>query len=585
MKRRPSILLFLTFLLAFVLTCYSAAQDLSSPDQDVESDASRANDPKSDQPPDLTPYDHTAGPDEYAPEAESPLPKGVAVIDIVVTNTDAALKKDKNFIRNNGEPSIAVGTLSCGVRGAVGCVAITAFSATEDETWDKGNAPIWLSTNNGGMWSLLPKAIPPPSGVANAFLKGCPCDQTIEFERFYLAGSFLTGAAGGTNNVYSGSSSNLTDSKLWQWEETVRGTADTTNRVLGRTDQPWLLQGTQPLGSNVRTPFFLYSAYQLRQQQRVAVADRGDPPVFRKFNLDSLSGTSAGVINSGLRMATGHPPNNVSLKLNFNDVYSVYQLDEGLNAGMTAYKIQYFLNRTGDKGKTWGLEGDLTVEGGKCTVAATGDKKGCLIAKADSTQGCSGGGACVAPNTFKFGGVNALLGGVDSIAVDPVSDIVYVVYGKRTADGNNRLFLAHFKLMDTLSRLVRVGDDIDVTGAANTALPAVAVTPDRTVAVFYYSLEGMNGDGYPIFTAHLQRSYDKGVRFTDLVLLDKFASPAKDDPSVKQRVYGDYVQLKTMDNNFYGTFTANRTKFCNAGQGCTESTDDPIFYYVPSTAR
>ncbi len=585
MKRRPSILLLLSFALTFVLSCCSFAQDLSSQEQEADADAPQANDPKSDQPPDLTPYDHTGGPDEYAPEAEAPLPKGVAVIDIAVTNTDATLKQGKNFIRNNGEPSIAVGTLSCGVRGAVGCVAITAFSATSDQTWDKSNAPIWLSTNNGGTWSLLPKAIPPPSGVATELLKGCPCDQTIEFERFYLAGSFLAGAAGGNHNVYSGSSSNLTDTSKWQWEETVRGKADTTNRVSGRADQPWLIQGSQPSAANVLSAFFLYSGYQLGQQQRVAVTDRGDPPLFRKFNRDNQTGTSKGIVNSGLRLATGHPPNNTSKDLTFSDVYSVYQADEGLNAGMTAYKVQYFLNRSGDRGATWTLDGDLTVEGGKCTIANTGGKNGCLIATADSTQGCSGG-ACTSPNTFKFGGVNALLGGVDSIAVDPVSDMIYVVYGNRTADGNNRLFLAHFQVMDTLARVVRVGQDVDVTGAANTALPAVTVTPDRTVAVFYYSFEGKNTDGYPIFTAHLQRSYDKGVTFTDLVLLDKFASPSMDLPKeVRQRVYGDYVQLKTMNNNFYGTFTANRMKFCTAAQGCTESTDDPIFYYVPSTAR
>jgi hypothetical protein len=76
----------------------------------------------------------------------------------------------------------------------VGCVAITAFSAAPDDGWEKSNAPIWLSTNNGSQWSLLAHAIPPPSGVAKGFLNGCPCDQTIEFERFYLAGSFLTTA-------------------------------------------------------------------------------------------------------------------------------------------------------------------------------------------------------------------------------------------------------------------------------------------------------------------------------------------------------------------------------------------------------
>jgi hypothetical protein len=594
-----TILVVFALILTVSLCAQTWAQDPASQSEEVQGDGAQQDTPQSDQPPDLTPYRRDPVLEDYVQAGEAPLPRGVVVVDVVVSNMDATLKMDRNFIRDNGEPSIAIGPLNCGSIKGTGCVVITAFSYDSNGSWGTGNAPVWLSTNNGKMWSFLPRAIPPPAGVDRDLVKGCPCDQTIEFERSYLAGSFLTRAPENNLNIYSGSSFNLMNPPEWRWEEATRGIADTTNRVSGRVDQPWLIQGKKPLGSAALGPFPLYAAYQLGIQERVAVTDRGDPPQFKKFARDNQSGTSGGSGTNGAhRIATGQPVDNENPDLGYTDVYSLYERNTGLNDPVTptAYKVQYFLNRSGDKGVTWSLEGDVTVRNGKCNVTTKRATAGCLVAEADSTQGCDRP-SCAAPNSFKFGGVNALLGGVDAIAVDPNSDDVYVVYGKRTDDGNNRLFLVRLRSQDTDS-IVKAQDDTDITGAANTALPAIAVTPDRTVGVFYYSLEGTTSDGYPMFTAHLKRSYNKGVAFSDLLLVEKFVSPAKDIRDYpRQRVYGDYVQLKTKynvqlekiapndNNSFYGTFTANRLKFCDAAQGCTESTDDPIFYLVPSKAQ
>jgi hypothetical protein len=51
-------------------------------------------------------------------------------------------------------------------------------------------------------------------------------------------------------------------------------------------------------------------------------------------------------------------------------------------------------------------------------------------------------------------------------------------------------------------------------------------------------------------------STDQGATFTDTSLLT-FQSPQTDDGDPRQRVLGDYVQLKSLDGCFHGAFTAN----------------------------
>ncbi len=583
---------------SLALCCYASAQEADPENGAMESNAAQleTNEPEAadtapDQPPDITPYVRPALPEDYAQADEPALPAGATVVDVVVNNSDADLKK--TFAANNGEPSIAVGPTKCGEIEASGCVVITAFSAPPGKTWEAMNAPLWLSKDKGDSWTFLKEAIPPPTGVDKKLLKNCPCDQTVEFERTYLVGTFLTLSAGNDRDIYSGSSPNL-EKMEWKWEETNRGKADTTNQKNGAIDQPWLIQG--PLtGKAADAPFYLYSGYQLGAQTRAAVADADPPPDFKKFNRDNQSGERKGGTgtNLGYRIAAAGPPNNPDPKRP-NDIYSVYEADDGENAAKTAYKIRYYLNRSGNNGETWNLEGDLTQAAGKCTVNK--DKTsttGCLIAQVESTQGCSdykvqenGKLGCGIPNAMKFGLVNALMGGVDAIAIDPKSYDIYVVYGARMKDRrtfNNHLFLARFTF--NKGSLTFAQKPTDVTKAANAALPAVAVTTDQTVAVFYYSWDAVDGI-IPVFSAHLRRSYNNGKTFEDkdeVLLLKKFLPATLPDPFIPlQRPYGDFMQLKALDNTFYGVFTANRDNFCTAAQGCKVATEDPIFYRVPS---
>jgi hypothetical protein len=187
---------------------------------------------------------------------------------------------------------------------------------------------------------------------------------------------------------------------------------------------------------------------------------------------------------------------------------------------------------------------------------------GIIVANADSTQPIP-----------KFGTVNALLGGVDHAAVDPNTGDVYYVYGNRdAATGNDRLAIR--RIQDNGGGGVTVGPENFVTGQVEAAIPSVAVLSNGTVGVFYYTFEGFSVDNFPIFSAHLALSSDQGVTFSDQVLLT-FLSSAMDDTDPRQRVLGDYMQMKAVSNCFFGSFTGNGVPF-----GRPFSNHDPIFFRV-----
>ena len=119
--------------------------------------------------------------------------------------------------------------------------------------------------------------------------------------------------------------------------------------------------------------------------------------------------------------------------------------------------IQYILNRTEDQGTTWTLNGSST---------------GIVIDAAFSTQ----------PQP-KFGTVNALLGGVEHLAVDPSTGDVYVVYGAGDGGGVNN-GLAIRRVFNTGSSNVSIGpENFVVTGAVVAALPSVAITSGGAIGV------------------------------------------------------------------------------------------------------
>ena len=174
------------------------------------------------------------------------------------------------------------------------------------------------------------------------------------------------------------------------------------------------------------------------------------------FTVDNISGFSTGFVNTGHRLAVD--PRSGA-------VYSLFQRRIGAGA-VGSQNINYMLNRSTDGGKTWTLNGSPT---------------GIIVANADSTQ----------PQP-KFCTVNALLGGADHAAVDPVTGDVVYVYGNRDpVTGNNRLAMR--RLTPNGVGGLTIGPEIFVTGQVQAAIPSVAITENRTIGVFYYTCDSICG--------------------------------------------------------------------------------------------
>jgi hypothetical protein len=440
----------------------------------------------------------------------------VFVVDTVVNNTDLDLKNTDTF--NDGEVSIAVKPLHPNE------IVITAFSGG----WGL-RAPLWRSSNHGNSWTKE-FTINPPPGVGG--VPGCPCDQTVDFTQFKdLAGAFLTA---GPDNIYS--ALNRKPAALtFKYFESTPGVAQAATHLDGMNneDQPWLLVGPQP-GANGENVYVAYDDFNTAPDMHVAVASATDPLV---FSIDNRTGFSTGFVNPGHRLA---------IDQNSGAVYSLFQRRIAAGAG-GSQNIDYMLNRSTDGAATWSLNGSTT---------------GIVVANADSTQ-----------PTPKFCTVNALLGGVDHAAVDPqTGDLVYVYGNRDPTTGNNRLALR--RLTDDGVGGLAIGPQIFITGQVQAAIPSVAVTDSGTIGVFYYTCDGTSLTGFPIFTAHFAVSTDQGATFTGLEL-ETFLSPATDNGDPRQRVLGDYMQVKALENQFFGGFTGNGVPF-----GRTISNNDPIFYNV-----
>jgi uncharacterized repeat protein (TIGR01451 family) len=474
-----------------------------------------------DAPPDLTPYVRPTVPEEGGPRAIKPfLPiPGGFIVDAVVSNTDPNLTNTDTF--NDGETSIAVNPESPGE------IVMTAFSGS----WG-ANAPLWHSTDGGNLWTKQ-FTVPAPPGIAAG---GCPCDQAVDYGRNdQMSGTFLISGNGGFD-VFSGTSTDPASSAAWNWL-VIAGVTQMTNNLVptsfGNSDQPWLLVNRDPTTSTQDNVHAAYDDFSGGPDMRVAVSYGVNPP---NFTVDNQSGTSTGGVNPGHRLAVD-PRNGF--------VYSLFQRCVG-NCGGDPKNIDFMLNRSTDGGATWTLNG---MAGG------------IIVGNGDSTQ-----------PTPKFGTVNALLGGVDHAAVDPNNGDVYYVYGSRdSGTGNDRLAIR--RIQDDGVGGVTVGPENFVTGQVEAAIPSVAVLSNGTVGVFFYTFDGLSG-GIPSFSAHLAQSSDQGVTFTDQVLLS-FLSSATDNGNNRQRVLGDYVQMKAVSNCFFGSFTGNGVPF-----GRPFANHDPIFFNV-----
>jgi hypothetical protein len=182
--------------------------------------------------------------------------------------------------------------------------------------------------------------------------------------------------------------------------------------------------------------------------------------------------------------------------------------------------------------------------------------------------------------TPKFGTVNALLGGLDQVAVDPSNGLVYVVYGvfDETIQGNRiamrRLIYEKCNEFSACDVLVP-GQEIFVDdGQSPAALPAVAVAANGTVGVLYDTFGGMIG-GFPVFVTHLAITDGRhGSSTFNIQSLMAFLSPDHEDHSdLSQRVLGDFQQMVAVGNKFYGVFSGN-----GAALGRSMASIDPIVF-------
>jgi hypothetical protein len=214
------------------------------------------------------------------------------------------------------------------------------------------------------------------------------------------------------------------------------------------------------------------------------------------------------------------------------------------NCGGDPKTINYMLNRSTDGGQTWPLGGG----------------NGIVVAAGDSTQ----------PQP-KFGTVNALLGGVLHAGVDPNTGAVYYAYGSRDAGtGNDRLAVRRISF-DAGGNPV-VGGEVFITGQVEAAIPSVAVASDGTVGIFYYTFDGFSSDAFPIFSTHVTFSRDDGATWVS-TKMQTFLSSAQDSGNARQRVLGDYMQMKTVGRTFYGAYTGNGASF-----GRPVANHDAIFF-------
>jgi hypothetical protein len=482
------------------------------------------------------------------PEAMAAWVRNLLIVDVVVNNTNPTLALTDTF--NDGETSIAVNPQN------PNDIVITAFSGA----WG-ANAPLWHSTDGGLTWTKQ-FTIPAPPGVPAA---GCPCDQTIDYSvADQLAGTFLAGSnfpgpspTAAVFDVYSGTTTDPAEATAWNWLVIDGVTQQTNNNVpssFGDADQPWLIVNRAPTSDgsgNIalasvgradsdQEKHSVYVAYDNfgaivgnLVSLQVAVAEATTPP---DFAVDVTTGFGGGGgTNPGHRLV--NDPRT-------GTIYSLFQ--QATLVGPDGVRnVNYFLNRSTDGGRTWSLNGN---------------RFGIVVTNADSIQ-----------PTPKFCTVNALLGGIAHAAVDPKTGDVYYAYGNRdAATGNQRLAMR--RLTTDAAGLVTIGPEFFVTGQVQAALPAVAVTRNGTVGVFYYTCEGFSSDGYPTFTAHVSLSDDQGQSFTDLELLT-FLSSAGPTPDARQRVLGDYMQMKALGNTFYGAFTGNGFPF-----GRLFANHDPIFF-------
>jgi hypothetical protein len=423
------------------------------------------------------------------------------------------------------------------------------------------NAPLWYSTNGGALWTKE-FTIPSPPGLPSSAFRQSPCDETFDYgQDGILYGTFLlngsgeegascssfedTASAANFEAVYTAGTTDPANARAWQWR-VVDGKAQPTTQL--PPDQPWIVVNKDPAQRDHEK---IYVAYQAHSSMQVAVAGAALPP---GFTLDHQSGTRVPFAgNPGQRMAANHSS---------GAVYSLYEQGAPIDCSK-GLPVSYMLNRSLDGGATWELNGK---------------SEGIAVAQVCSHQDLIRNLFGEPEPNALVGGANALRGGIDAIAVDSNSGAVYVAYGEYD-ETVNRDRISIVRIRDNPHGRAEIGPSHFVSGTQHqSALPATAIAGDGSVGVLYDTADGVNDEtARPYFSIHFALSRDEGKTFHDVVA-QKFLLPA-DAPfgPTEPRPLGDYQQLKSVGNTFYGVFSGDGGLF-----GRPFHKIDPIFLKTSS---
>jgi hypothetical protein len=415
-------------------------------------------------------------------------------------------------------------------------IVLTSFSGS---SWvSGGNSSIFYSSDAGATWSYV-LAVPPPPGVVSQL--NCPCDQTVDWGRNgVLYATFLHNFGVAGQAVYSAESTD----PMFSWTyRTPGGVAQSTNPPANPApDQPWIWSGPLPGDNSVTNVCVAYGNFGASGFADVRAADSpGATPLdfSRDASVNSDLQQPTGNMNQGTRTAVGPD----------GKMYNVFQRFVTAPSDGSVKQLTYLLSVSTDGGQTW-------------SVANSDHPSGAKIIAADvlSFQG----------NGSKIGNVNALLGGVDALTVDK-NGTVWVVYGSRpTLTGNDQLYLVPVTYSNGS---LNVGTRRTLTSSTlSNYLPSVAVLPNGEVGVLFLTMDPS--------TFLFQWTF---VQWTNGALLAKttsfpaFMSPfANDVSNTRQRIFGDYIQVRAVGCNFYGTFPS-------LGAGVNSATSiDPYFMSAPS---
>lgn len=415
-------------------------------------------------------------------------------------------------------------------------IVLTSFAGS---AWGSGgNSSIFYSGDGGMSWTKA-DVVPPPPGFTSDF---CPCDQTLDWGRNgVLYATFLDFNPGRTMAaVFSAQASNPTDPLSWVYNA-PGGVAQTTNlSSLIYVDQPWLWSGPLPTDNaqtNVCVAYDNFDVSYTNSQTRAADSPGASPLDFTRDAATDADGSQYNdSMNPGNRIAVGPD----------GKIFTIYQrLVDGTNP---VKQLTYIVNVSTDGGQTWSVANSDHPSGGKIVAA-----------NVYSFQG----------NGSKVGGVNAMLGGVDAITVDK-NGAAWVVYGSRpTTFDHDGLTL---QKVTYSSGNLTLGPAVNVTSSTvDNYLPGVAVLPNGEVGVLHLT--------YNASTSNFQwrfAQYTNGTTLVKATVFPAFTSPFSDSGASNYRIFGDYIQVRAVGCNFYGTYPAR-----GAGANSVSSIE-PYFMSAPS---